>query len=279
MVFDLAKSGWVEGDSSDDDDNALSSSEGLLKVAEDLIKVAKSVRVRYRNPTIRMVLPRIHIRKCHKAVAKVLQKIKALGVILETAEDMPDTPIPLSQARERMVPDPFEGLSDTLNLDTTILLAFVSDLSHDSVECKDWYHPMIASQIKMEREDHLLPSFLWPACGSRKLVCTREAAAKALEIVETIGTETERQRMALLLNVDVSLNELDHEQRIHEFQQLSKYEVPTRWSLPIDVVDVDLDKSTYLDSIISVERLLTLFAQSNPSFQLWHQMCRKFSGV
>ena len=44
---------------------------------------------------------------------------------------------------------------------------------------------MISYQIKMERNDHLLPSVLWPACGARKLVCTREAAERALEIVET----------------------------------------------------------------------------------------------
>ena len=169
---------------------------------------------------------------------------------------MPDTPITISQVRDRMVPDPFEGLSDTLNIDTTILLAFASDISHDSVEPKDWYHHMIASQIRMERHDQLLPSFLWSACSARKLVCTREAADKALEIVEIIGTQTERQRMALLLNFDVSLSELSHEQRIHEFQQLSKYQVPIHWSLPIEVVDIDLDKSTYLNLVVSINHCL-----------------------
>jgi hypothetical protein len=133
----------------------------------------------------RLVLPRIRLRQCHKEVVKILQKIKNLGVILETAEDIPSTPIPISEARHRMIPDPFDGFSGTLNVDTTLLLALASDLSHDSVESKDWHHRMILHQIQMEKENHLLPSVLWPACGSRKLVCTREAADRALEIVAT----------------------------------------------------------------------------------------------
>ena len=51
MIFDLAKSGWVEGDTSDEE--ADFESDGLLKIVASLVKVAKSVRVRYRNPKIR----------------------------------------------------------------------------------------------------------------------------------------------------------------------------------------------------------------------------------
>ena len=87
MLFDLAKSGWIEGDSSDDDHDF--ESDGLLKIAFNLTKLARSVRVRYRNPTVRLVLPRIRIHECHQSVLKVLQKIKDLGVTLETAEDIP----------------------------------------------------------------------------------------------------------------------------------------------------------------------------------------------
>ena len=139
-----------------------------------------------------------------------------------------------------MLPDPFIGMSDTLNIDTTILLAFASDLSHDSVESEEWHNRMIAYQIKMEREDPMLPSVLWPACNSRKLVCTREAADRALQIVETIATDSERKRMALLLRVDIGPK--DREERLQEFQQLSKYNVPSDWCLPIEVIDVDIEK-------------------------------------
>lgn len=46
--------------------------------------------------------------------------------------------------------------------------------------------------------------------------------------------------MALLLNVES--DGLPREQRIQHFQQLSKYQVPPDWCLPIEVVDIDLDK-------------------------------------
>lgn len=62
----------------------------------------------------------------------------------------------------------------------------------------------------------------------------------------TVATETERKRMALLLSASLGINELGHDQRIQQFQQLSKYLVPSDWRLPIEVVDVDLDKSMYI---------------------------------
>jgi hypothetical protein len=51
MLFDLAKSGWVDGDTSDED--ADYDSDGLLRVAMNLVKVARSARVKYRCPRVR----------------------------------------------------------------------------------------------------------------------------------------------------------------------------------------------------------------------------------
>lgn len=61
----------------------------------------------------------------------------------------------------------------------------------------------------------------------------------------TVATETERRRTTLLLNIDPSTNELSREERIQEMQKLSKYHVPSDWQLPIEVFDVDLEKSGY----------------------------------
>jgi hypothetical protein len=63
--------------------------------------------------------------------------------------------------------------------------------------------------------------------------------------LKIVATETERHRTTLLLNVDSSTNVLSREQRILELQRLSKYHVPLDWQIPIEVVDVDLDKSAY----------------------------------
>jgi hypothetical protein len=117
------------------------------------------------------------------------------------------------------------------------LLAIVSDLSH----CKDitpslQHHKAINRQIEIERERPLLPTELWPAMGSRELVCTSEAAKRMREIVETIGTETERERMAVLMGDRPAIN-TKSASLLDELQKLSDYQVPSELDLPIRVVD------------------------------------------
>jgi len=90
----------------------------------------------------------------------------------------------------------------------------------------------------MEKEDRVLPNNVWPACGSRKLVCTREAAIRMREILDTIGTETEKRRGDYLLEVPDSYG-WSQEQRIKAFQELSHYCVPLDWQLPITIVDAE----------------------------------------
>jgi len=59
------------------------------------------------------------------------------------------------------------------------------------------------------------------------------------EIASVVGTETERRRTALLLNLDGS-SKLTQDERRAEFQKLSDYTLPTDWNIPIEVVDVDI---------------------------------------
>ena len=91
----------------------------------------------------------------------------------------------------------------------------------------------------MEKEDQVLPDNVWPACGSRKLVCTREAAIRMNEIVDTIGTGTEKRRRDYLLEV-LNTYGWSREQRIKAFQELSHYPLPLDWQLPITVVDAEI---------------------------------------
>ncbi|KAF7865424.1 hypothetical protein EAF04_006400 [Stromatinia cepivora] len=240
MIFDLAKAGWAEDDSTDDeDDDAVrldteDEPEGLLKQAKLLVEASKLARSKYRHPSIRMVLPRI-TRDCPKQVANVLKEIRALGITVQIYEDIP-TSLEISKVLQRMIADPFENFSETLNVDCTMIFAFISDLSHGRVEPKDWHHRFLIKQMEMESQDQLLPSIVWPACGSRKLVCTREAVERAQEIIDTIGTDTEKQRMDLIFGFN---HELTRDQLAEEFQELSEYSIPSEWQLPIAVIDVD----------------------------------------
>lgn len=243
LLFDLAKAGWMgesSGSDSDEreeeeDDDA---DEGLLKQAKCLLKASRATRVRYRHPRIRIVLPKIR-KGTTKEVDQLLDQITNMGVTLQTSEDM-QAPLPLGQILPRLAGDPFQEFSKVLNIDCTILLAIVSDLSHSRVAAEDWHHKAIVRQIEMEKKDQLLPNTLWPAFGARKMLCSRQAAERMHEIVATIGTESEKYRSMLLLEGE-STAHLTREERIAEFQKHSEYVVPEDWQLPIVQVECDLE--------------------------------------
>ncbi|CZS99365.1 hypothetical protein WAI453_008202 [Rhynchosporium graminicola] len=240
IIWDLAKAGWVGSDSEsddgldpiDDDDEP----EGLLKQVEALIKASRATLVRNRHPKIKLILPRIRSTPDSKDVSNIISKIRDLGVAVYTSDEISEPP-PLDEAILRMAAERFNTFSETLNIDCTILLAFASDLSHGRVEPEHWHNKAISRQIDTEAKDQLLPNNLWPACGSKKMVCTRHAAVRMQEIVETIGTETERKRTKLLMSEDPSRSPEDI---LVEFQSLTDYPVPKDWALPIQIVDVDI---------------------------------------
>ena len=240
LLFDLAKAGWLgesSSEGSDVDDGEDDEPEGLMKQAEALLKASKATRVRYSHPVIRIVLPKIR-KGSTREMDELIQQIETLGIKVQASEDLADV-IPISAALHRMAVDPFVRFSSTVNVDCTILLALVSDLSHSRVQTKDWHHRAILRQIEMENENQLLPNSLWPAMGSRSLVCTSEAARRMHEIVDLIGTRSEKQRRDCLMDVE-STTHWSKEQRIRGFQELSAYVVPLDWNIPIEVVESDL---------------------------------------
>lgn len=115
--------------------------------------------------------------------------------------------------------------------------------------------------MEMESEDQLLPSIVWPACGARKLICTREAVARAQEIIDTIGTDTEKKRMELIFGFN---HESTRDELAEEFQKLSEYSIPLEWQLPISIVDVDVSiiKSELPNVVYDVSKVLTGVNQS-----------------
>lgn len=245
IIWDLTRAGWAGDDSSDEDEELdqplddVDDEPGLVKQIEALVKAAKVTRIRYRHPTVRLILPRIKAVPDSKEVSNVIKQISALGVDIQTSEQMSSHYPPITSVINHMALDRFESFSSVLNIDCTLLLAFASDLSHGRVEPEDWHNKAISRQIELENEDQLLPSNLWPACGGHEMVCTREAAVRMQEIVDIIGTETEKRRAALLLALD-DHDTLTPADRINEFQKLSDYQIPSEWKLPITVIEVDI---------------------------------------
>ncbi len=242
LLFDMAKAGWTEDSSSDGEDDVTgnyvhdSKPDGLMKHIKSYLEVSQTVRIRYRHPQIRIVLPNISRYCGAKEIGNFILQVEALGVTVQTSDDIKESP-ELESVLPRLVFDPFLTFSETINVDCTILLALVSDLSHERVEVQDWHHPAILRQIEVERDRQLLPTILWPACGSRPMVCTREAAEMMHEIINMMGTETEKQRTKLLLQEE---GKWSRDYRLKGFQELSSYEVPSTWNLPIKIVEADL---------------------------------------
>jgi hypothetical protein len=240
LLFDLAKQGWECGASSEEDEEYLDSfpeedrDVPILKTAKELASASAAMRIRTRHPHVTLVLPRI-IPGVQDEVDRVIDDCKAAGVVVWCAGDMPTAPN-VKDAQSSMVPDPFSEFTETLNIDCTILLAIVSEFSHAKVSKEPWFHKALKRQVEIEDNENLLPSLLYPAMSDRKLVCTKEAAKRMREIVDTIGTASEKARTAILMGDDEGSS---HEQLIEEMQQWSAYEVPSTWQLPIRVVDKD----------------------------------------
>lgn len=250
LLFDLAKLGWQnDGFSDDDEDDAEdhrntsidSDNEDevpLVKSAKDFAKAAASNRTMGKHPRVVFVLPRIESGKI-TAIDNFLNKIRATGAIIQCADDLEPAP-PLESVLPKLLVDRSRNLSETLNIDCTILLAIISDISHSEVPMQDWFPRAVRAQIKAEAEDRLLSTQLYPTMDSHPMVCTTEAAVQMKEIVAKIGTDTEKARAQILLGED---EEKPRDELLKEWRQLSEYQVPEGLQLPIKVVKREAEDS------------------------------------
>jgi len=186
LLFEKAKAGWEGADSDDDTEgevedggkvlaNGASPISGtswrdedddddrveLLKTAEDLQKAARKVRIRYKHPRIHFVLPKISAGHSSDIDA-ILGSIRATGATIQCGASSPSiSPTSTSPSTNgahpfpwaHLLPDPLAHLTPTLNIDCTILLALVSDLSHSTLPPSQTFHRAIRRQIDLEAEE------------------------------------------------------------------------------------------------------------------------------
>ncbi|KAJ4290305.1 hypothetical protein N0V90_010521 [Kalmusia sp. IMI 367209] len=248
LLFDLAKLGWQNDSDSDEDmaDEAPTNWEDeddddqvdIVKNARELARAARANPMRGHAPKVRFILTRIISGKL-KEVDMVLDKMRAVGVIVQCANEIPDTPS-LADALPNLLVDRSRTLSDTLNIDCTILLALISDISHTECPILDWYPGEVRAQILEEQKEKLLPTHLYPAISSHPMICTSEAAAQMNLIVDTLATDTEKTRANLLLaqrtHQDVAPAAL-----LAEWHSLSDHAAPPAFRLPIRVEPSDVE--------------------------------------
>lgn len=261
LLFDKAKQGWEEDSSEeeedeDDDGSKVGSKLGvsqsadddgeddipLIRTAKEMIKAAKTVRIRTKHPQIRLVLPRIEEGQIEEIDA-IIATLRGMGCIVQTADHPLPSP-PLEEVLDNILTDPFATLTDTLNIDCTILLALVSDFSHCSVEAEPWFHRALKRQVEIEDKENLLPNLLYPAIAGHELICTREAEKRMHEIVDTIGTPGEKARTKYFMGTgddstaaDINDHESLGKNLRDQLQEWSKFEVPPTLHLPIKVVE------------------------------------------
>ena len=248
IIFDLAKLGWVNDSDSDDDmpdarptdweDEDDEDQVDIVRNARELARAAKANPVRGRPPKVRFVLTRIVAGRT-KEVDAIIAKIRATGAIVQCSEDIPPTQ-PLSEVLNNLLVDRTRALSEILNIDCTILLALISDISHKPCPILDWYPGEVQAQIKEEAGENLIPTHLYPAIGSHSMVCTQEAADQMNLIVDTLATDEEKRRCQLL-TAQGDCAGLSPADLVKEWASMSDHPVPTGFTLPIRVVSSNID--------------------------------------
>lgn len=284
LLFEQAKAGWENADSSSDDNGSSDNDEDgatndsapassspssspspsdspieLLRLATDLHTASLATQIRYRHPKVRIVLPKIPTTPSPQTL-DILNALIATGATLHVgpflspfspglSSSQPNpalVPPELSTIFAKLLPNPHIFLTPTLNIDCTILLALISDLSHSpQTPHSPSHHKAITRQIELEARDHLLPECLYPALEGRNLVCTTEAATRMREIVEQIGTKSERARAELLLD---EYDDQENEEAVKHppssllslFASHSEYDVPSTLRLPIFVTSAPI---------------------------------------
>lgn len=273
LLFEQAKAGWEYADSSSDEDESSVDDEGdvvtnpphasaspssspspstdpieILRLATDLQTASVATQIRYRHPSVRLVLPKIPTNPSPTTLA-ILTRLLATGASIQIGPSLspfpptaslpsPVSPLPPSQLSAvfpNLLPNPHIFLTPTLNIDCTILLALISDLSHSpQIPHSPSHHRAITRQIELEARDHLLPECLYPALEGRDLICTSEAATRMREIVAQIGTQSERARAELLFNSNAT-NEPHTipSTLLARLAAHSEYPVPATLRLPI----------------------------------------------
>ena len=152
----------------------------------------------------------------------------------------------LTTTFQTMKPDSFTNISTTLNIDCTILLALVSDLSHmASLTPQPWFNDFIRRQIETEATEKLLDNHIYPIMRGRKLICVKEAADRMREIVRDIGTEPEKQRTAILMG-DGQASAAETRVALARFSDCA---VPSDLQIPISVTEGESESNRALPRV------------------------------
>ncbi|KAJ0119187.1 hypothetical protein J7T55_013423 [Diaporthe amygdali] len=243
VLLELAAGGWdwdsEEEDADHEDDSELFEDIPILRTAKELADTARKYWHDYHRPRIRILLNRIEEGQS-KEMDRVIQKMRSVSgdditVTVDCADApwiSPQTSPDLDTALSKLVPiEDMDRFGSTVILDTSVLIALISDISHNTVDVQPWHNQDCKAQIQDEANGiNFLTAQAYPPLRGKRLVCTREAMEHFREITSTIASPTELERARVLCSGGP-----------RDFQELSIHPVPDDFMLPVQVLSEETD--------------------------------------
>ncbi|KAI0203813.1 hypothetical protein F4808DRAFT_389416 [Astrocystis sublimbata] len=269
LLLDMAKEAVYCGDS--DDSESIDDASGdfpdvpLVKLARTLKTISEGHQIRNVSPTPGLILPRIVEGECAD-VDRIVKLCRHIGLQVLCGNSLSPSPPLSKELLHEMVPSPRRNITTELNIDTSVLVALTSDISHFQVTKQPWFGQSQQDHIDLETKDPLIPKLV-SLLGHQKLVCTREAARSLARIAHTMGTATENARACLLLTPDKSMSS---EQRIEKLRSLSIHSetIPSQLQLPIQILGPEADSncnSSHGRCNVPHDKILEVLAQPGRS--------------
>ncbi|KAI8667968.1 hypothetical protein NCS55_00820600 [Fusarium keratoplasticum] len=247
--------GWGDHELGDKVDNDEWEDTPLAKFVRRLVAAARMNRHEYQFPRIRLVLS--NLSRGEEELDIFLYQLEHMDPLVEVIiEDQDSTfitapPPPLDEALEKLVGDELASITSTVNLDHTILIDLISDLTHTDLQPQPWQSRTTRAQIEEENshEGGLMARTLYPVLAGRKLVCTWEAAIHFHDVLETVGTATERERGRLLVPWDDDIRNMSSDMIRQRFQQLSIHTLPADVQVPVTILQESWKMDAVTDAV------------------------------
>lgn len=249
LARQMTDAGWSWGDHKQGDQVDVDEWEDIPFVShvQRLVNASRINRWEYAFPKIILVLTAIDLTTAHPDVKILLDQLHRLDSMVKieihgSDSDFLKEPPLLGVAIRSLLTDPHAGLTPTLNLDHTILIDLISDITHLVLEPQEWQAPTTRAQIEEENmhEGGVMATTLYSLLKGRKLECTQEVARHFHEVLRTVGTSLERTRGRILVpdpSKPFSPSELI---TTHEaFNARSLRPVPASVQIPITVRPVE----------------------------------------
>ncbi|KAK2594601.1 hypothetical protein QQS21_007686 [Conoideocrella luteorostrata] len=214
----------------------------IAKQLKRLIAAARLNRHEYRVPRLRVVLPNIdrNTTDVNVFLDQLTRLDPSVYVVFEDRHSafLRTHPPNIDRAIRSLVGSEFDSLTSTLNLDHTILINLVSDITHLRLEPQPWQAESTIAQIEEETSHSgLMTKEIYPILQGRRLVCTKEAAKHFHYVLSTVGTSSERERGDLLVPFKEPYKSVPHAVIRVRLQELSIYPLPDMIQMPVTIMD------------------------------------------